>query len=349
VTRLFADILIEAGLDPALVRVLPEAPEAAGQAIEAGVDKVILTGSARTGAKVLAQLAPRLIPATMELSGCDAAFVRADADLDQVTRAMRFSLRLNACETCIATHRIFVDQSLAPQLQERLRAVATELKDCPSRTPAARASAALIQDAVRRGGKIVAGGVLPDQQGITPTVVTNVSPDMPLLQEDLFAPVVSVVPVASDEEALQAAAKCPYALGAAVFGAEPGARSLAERVHAGGVVVNDVIAPTADPRVPFGGRGRSGFGVTRGAEGLLDCTTIKVVTVRAGGLTWHLDSPHPADHEFFSTYIRATNTPSWKEWVTAWLSLGRIMVRRLLEKKSPAAGMERNHSLPREQ
>jgi acyl-CoA reductase-like NAD-dependent aldehyde dehydrogenase len=329
VTRAFADMLVAAGLDRDLVPVLSEAPEAGAQAIQAGVDKVFLTGSARTGAAVLAQLAPRLTPATMELSGCDAVFVRGDADLDLVTRALRFGLHLNRSETCIAPRRVFVDQALAPELQQRLAAMAEGLQSYPSRTAAARWAARLITDAVERGGRLVAGQVLPNQEGITPAVVANASPDMPLLQEDAFAPVVAVVPVANDEEALRAAARCPYALGASVFSRDLGAaRALAERVHAGGVTVNDVIAPTADPRLPFGGRDRSGFGVTRGEEGLLEVTTPKVISTRHGGLDWHLDSPHPADAAFFEAYIRATNCPSWRERMAAWFALIRVAIGR---------------------
>ena len=99
---------------------LPEAPEAATQAIERGVDKVVLTGSTETGRKVLASLAPHLTPATMELSGSDAAFVRPDANLQLVVSALAFSLRLNGGATCIASRQVFVYPALAPTLERRL-------------------------------------------------------------------------------------------------------------------------------------------------------------------------------------------------------------------------------------
>ena len=88
------------------MQVLSETPAAAQTAIATGVDKVLLTGSATTGAAVLTLLAPHLTPAVLELSGCDAAFVRADADLDLVIRALTFSLRLNGGATCIAPRRV---------------------------------------------------------------------------------------------------------------------------------------------------------------------------------------------------------------------------------------------------
>lgn len=86
---------------------------------------------------------------------------------------------------------------------------------------------------------------------MTPVVVGGADPEMPLLREDVFAPVVALVAVRDDAETLDAAGRCPYALGATVFGEEAGARALARRVWAGVVVVNDVIVPTADPRLPF--------------------------------------------------------------------------------------------------
>ena len=328
IAQAFADLLYGAGLDRDVLRVLSESPEAGERAIEAGVDKVLLTGSARTGAAVLAKLAPRLIPATLELSGCDAVFVREDANLDVVTRALRFGFRLNHGETCIAPHRVFVARPLAEDLKKRL-ADAAERECYEARTPAARAAASLISDATRRGARVLAGRILPDQQGITPTVVTDVSCDMPLLQEDLFAPVVSVVEVSNDDEALAAAAKCPYALGSTIFGGLAGAQALAQRVHAGGVVINDMVAPTADPRLPFGGRGRSGYGVTRGVDGLLEVTTVKVVSIRKGGADWHLDPPQANDYQFFETYLRATNSSSFTGWLSAWCSLIPLMIQRL--------------------
>jgi hypothetical protein len=130
---------------------------------------------------------------------------------------------------------------------------------------------------------------------------------MGLLREDIFAPVVSIVPVAGDEEALENDRLCPYALGASVFGADRGARRLAARIEAGVVVVNDMIAPTADPRVPFGGRRRSGYGVTRGAEGLLAMTRVKVLLVRRGRWRPHYDAPVEATGRLGECYLNAAH------------------------------------------
>ena len=165
---------------------------------------------------------------------------------------------------------------------------------------------ALITEALQQGARLLNGRLLPDRV-LAPIVLADASPAMRLLQEDIFAPWLSLVGVGDDDEALRMAGRCPYALGATVFGTEESARALAGRVPAGVVVVNDVIVPTADPRLPFGGRRRSGFGVTRGAEGLLELTAVKAVAVRRGTWRPHLDGGDPGNAALFQAYIAAVH------------------------------------------
>lgn len=131
-----------------------------------------------------------------------------------------------------------------------------------------------------------------------------------------------IKPFQTDEEALQLAEESSFALGASVFGEPAAARAFAARVHAGTVVVNDIIAPTADPRVAFGGRGQSGFGFTRGAEGLRQLTAPKAVIVQRGRRLRHLE-PLPDDaEELFGTYLAASLKTHWRDRLCA---LGRLM------------------------
>ena len=118
--RALCDLVRRAGFDPQLVTLLSEAPADAMAAIAARPDKVVFTGSAETGEKILAQLAPQLIPATMELSGCDAAIIRDDADLDLAVKALAFGLKLNGGATCISPKRVFVSAARATELEGRL-------------------------------------------------------------------------------------------------------------------------------------------------------------------------------------------------------------------------------------
>ena len=273
-----AELLAEAGLPPGLLEILPE--EAGPDAVRAGYDYVVLTGGVATGVAVGRAAAETLTPTAMELSGVDAVFVLPGADLALTAAALAYGLRLNAGETCIAPRRVFVPPDMEADLLSRLLPLLPPPAAIPERTQARLAS--LLDDAERGGARIVARN---------PAVLAAASPDMALLQEDLFAPWLALVTVRDAEAALEAASLCPYALGASVFGPRADALRLAARIDAGSVCINDLIAPTADPRLPFGGRKLSGYGVTRGAEGLLEMTVIKTVSTRKGRFRPHLD-PH---------------------------------------------------------
>ena len=244
----FARLAFEAGLDAALLTILPESVEAAHRALASGVDKVVFTGSSENGRDLLAALAPSNTPAVMELSGEDAVIVCADADLDLVVRALRFGIRLNDGATCIAPRLIIAADPVADELIERL-------------------AAALI-------------------------------PPMPLER-------------ARDEQAvIDRVHAAEFALGASIFSRdEHRARALAARLKTGFVLINDLIVPTADPRMPFGGVKASGFGTTRGDEGLLEMTFPHVVAVRRGRRYPHFEAPLPGDAQLFSAYIRAAHGP----------------------------------------
>jgi acyl-CoA reductase-like NAD-dependent aldehyde dehydrogenase len=184
-------------------------------------------------------------------------------------------------------------------------------------------------EALADGAHLLAGNIQPDGSLHAPLIFAGVKPSMRLVQEDIFAPVLSLITVADDDEALAFAVQCPFALGATIFSRdESAARALAARVRAGIVVINDLIVPTADPRLPFGGRGRSGFGVTRGAEGLLEMTAPKVVTIRRGNSRQHFDESHPADAELFTAYIQAAHTSGWRNRLASLKRLFRALKQR---------------------
>jgi delta 1-pyrroline-5-carboxylate dehydrogenase len=125
------------------------------------------------------------------------------------------------------------------------------------------------------------------------------------LQEDTFAPVLSIVTVADEAEAVRLSNNCPYALGASVFTRDKSAgRRVAAQLNAGFVSINDLIVPSADPRVPFGGRAASGFGATRGAEGLLELTTAKVISVSGAKFRPAFDAPRPRDEQLIQSHLK---------------------------------------------
>lgn len=304
--RMLVQLVEESGLPEGLVQILEDSPSAVAAAISAGVDKVVLTGSAGTGRAVAEQLAAGPVPAVMELSGCDAVFVLEDADFKLVADCLWFGLRLNGSRTCLAPRRVFVCEDQAERLIEQLRtrvAEAGESALCgllPGFVDAASVQYALcvIGEAVQQGA-VVRSGALPDfnknAPAETPIVLDLVRPEMLVVREDLFFPVLSVLRVRDMEEALEQSRKCAYALAATVFGSEANALRIARKVDAGTVVLNDMIAVTADPRVSFEGRHASGFGATRGEAGLMEFVQVKQVVRARAFFRPHLQDAGPFD------------------------------------------------------
>ncbi len=305
--RALAALLHEAGLPTGVLTLLD--PAHGERAVRAGFDHIVLTGSAETGARVVA--AAGLTPCTMELSGSDAVFVLPGADLDLVAACLAYGLRLNGGATCIAPRRVFcTDQAgIEARLLPRLASIPDVSLPATLKIIVSKMIAQAVHDGARR---------VYDGLG-RPMVLADVKPDMYLVNDDIFAPWLALVPVRDMNHALEAAAHCPYALGASIFGPEPAARALAARINAGSVCINDLIVPTADPRLPFGGRGRSGFGTTRGAEGLLRMTVPKSISLRRR-FRPHLADPTPADAGRFAAMTAILHGP-WKSRLAALRNL----------------------------
>lgn len=284
---------VEAGGSAALVHILPEEIESVQAAIATGVDHIVMTGSSAGGRAVSNLAHQQLTPLTLELSGCDALFILPSGNLELATRAISFGLTFNGSATCIAPRRVFVDAVRVEDLKLALHRAAADWKAKPVEPLASQRAKEAIHQAVATGAGIVTGEV-PEDDRWCPVVLADVTPTMSIAQSDLFAPITSLITYTSPREALDAARQCPYALGASVFGLPSEAAEFAREVSAGCVVVNDLIAPTADPRVSFCGWNQSGYGVTRGPEGLLQMTRVNVIAEQRGSWRPHLDpNGHP--------------------------------------------------------
>jgi len=276
VTDFLLDLLGRAGVPEGLVRAVPadEGPDA----VRAGYDLIVLTGSARTGKAVARMAAETLTPVIMELSGSDSVFVLPGADLERVARALVFGVRLNGSATCIAPRRVFVTSADEPLLWRHLRAML------------GRGQGRVMDERLVALGNMArkSGGLLEEIGGVL--LIRQAGEDASYLGVDIFAPWLALIAVPTMADAIRQEQACDYALGASVFGPETEARELAHRLPVGSICINDLIVPTADPRLPFGGAKSSGFGVTRGREGLLAMTRAVTVSTRRrfGGL--HL--PH---------------------------------------------------------
>ncbi len=324
VAGLFAKTMREAGLPSGLLTVTGESIAASQAALAAGADKVVFTGSAEGGRSVLRELAETATPAVMELSGADAVFVMPSADLKTVAKAVAFGLRLNGGAVCMSPRRLFVSQSTWTALQPLLLAELAKIPAVALQAVTAARLHTMLDEAVEAGA-VLHGEFAAESQ--RPVVVTNTTATMRIAKSDVFAPVVSVIAAESMLHALEQYAECDYALTAAVFcgkGDIHKAQKLASLLKAGTVLINDVIAPTADPRVPFGGRGASGFGVTRGAEGLLEMTAVKTLLVRRGGAMRHLDATSDTDAPMFAGLIGVMHGKGLRQ---RWSALRQLIGR----------------------
>ena len=320
VARLFAEAFERGGLPSGLLRVTAETVEAGQATVAEGVDKVFFTGSAAAGRAVLRDLAQSLTPAVVELSGCDAVVVLPGADLGRVVKALAFGMRLNGSATCMAPRRVLLVDMDAAERETFLGRLQQALAEVPGVALGAGVRSQL-RDLLREavdGGATVVGDAGADR--VRPIVVLGTRPEMEMASADLFAPVLMILDTTASEisEVVEAS---PLALTVSIFGPERQARKLADQVTAGTVLINDLIVPTADPRLPFGGRRGSGFGVTRGREGLLEMTAVKVVSVQRGKSTRHFEPTGEAHAELFHGLASAAHAGSWTE---RWSGLRQI-------------------------
>lgn len=310
----FRRVAVAAGLPEGVLEVCPEDAEAGTVLTLAGIQKLIFTGGFETGVHVLRSLSGSAVSSVMELSGCDAVLVRADADVALAARAISFGLEFNQSRTCMAPRRIFIARGLMESFEkvllQEIKRGSLEFGNVVS-SAQAMDIVRLVGLAVEQGGRVLHGGI--SSSGMQwPVVVSNASAGMDILNHEIFAPVVTLVPVSSDQEALAGIGRCAYGLSAAIFTSDRAVgEKLSERLNVGTVLVNDLIVPTADPRVPFGGRGRSGFGVTRGAEGLLEMTQVKVVQIRSNGMPRYFQAK-PPEAGLTGSLVKMVHGSSWK-------------------------------------
>jgi acyl-CoA reductase-like NAD-dependent aldehyde dehydrogenase len=338
VTPRFAELLEslfrEAGFPPDLLQRLPATREMGPALAEADVDHVVFTGSAAVGRKLAARLGERLISSTLELSGCDAMFVLPDADVRLAARAAWFGMTVNRGQTCIAVRRAFVHRSRYGDFCDLLRPLISQAAAMPLTLPSqARQVDHFVQDAVARGGKPLVDRLASSGAGCFPTVLIDATPEMAVCREAAFAPVMAVLPFDDVQQALTMERECPYALAASIFSESViEARWLvANELRAGAVSINDVVLPTAHPATPFGGSGASGWGVTQGAEGLLEMTVPQVVSTTSGKFRPHYDMGDlkklESQGELLRGFLQAGHAPGLFRRLAGWWRIVRAAMR----------------------
>ncbi len=290
-----ADVLREAGLPAGVLNVVTNAREDAAVVAEALIaDKrvrvVNFTGSTGIGRVVGTTAAQHLKPAVLELGGKNAVLVLDDADVDYAVDAVAFSAFHNAGQICMSADRILVHSSIAEEFTTKLAAKVALLPHGDPTDPgtvvgpmindrSAKRVAELVQDAVAHGARVRAGGGDPDGSRYTATVLDQVRPEMRVYYEEIFGPVVTVIAVDGDEEAIAIANDTDYGLTAGVL-TEDARRGLAvaRRLRTGIVHVNNQTVAD-EPQVPFGGVGSTGYGRFGGRWAVEAFTNTRWITV----------------------------------------------------------------------
>ncbi|HEY1855178.1 MAG TPA: aldehyde dehydrogenase family protein [Solirubrobacterales bacterium] len=276
-----------------------------GGALVDNVDFIQFTGSDRTGRKVMARAAETLTPVSLELGGKDPMIVLADADLDRAANAAAWGGMFNSGQVCISVERIYVEEPAYDEFVSKLAAEVGKLRQGVDSAAAPKDVGAMtspnqigvvedhVSDALASGARALTGGKRAEGHGdfFEPTVLVDVDHSMKVMRDETFGPVVGVMRVRDEEEALRLANDTRYGLSGSVFGEREHAERVARRVECGAVNVNDVLVNYFASEVPMGGWKESGIGYRHGAQGIRKyCRTESLVITRFAGKrepTWY--------------------------------------------------------------
>lgn len=253
---------------------------------------VSLTGSEYAGSIVAAQAGKEIKPAVMELGGSDASIILEDADIDLAVEVASLSRLQNNGQSCIGSKRFIVHEDIYDEFIQKLQAkfesqVIGDPMDENTTLGPVVSEAALnelldqIERSVAAGAQVLHGGKRQGEIGfyLQPTILVNVTKDVPSYHEELFGPVVSIIKVKDEAEAIAVANDTRFGLGASIYTQNiERAKNLVPKITSGAVFINGLVK--SDPRLPFGGVKKSGFGRELSAEGIRAFCNVKTVWIK---------------------------------------------------------------------
>jgi succinate-semialdehyde dehydrogenase/glutarate-semialdehyde dehydrogenase len=276
------ELWVEHGFDPDLLQIVTGDGNTGRELIDGGIDYLCFTGSVPTGRKVGAHCGRLLLPCTLELGNKSAAIVCEDADLERTANALVWGAFMTHGQVCASVERVYVRRSIFERLKEKLIEKTNKLRQGDPATgvvdvgaccfpPQAEHVHNLLKDAEEKGAVFETGEVnSPDTRFIKPTILTGLSDDMEVLHHESFGPVMPLIPVDSDEEALEKVNAHPSGLIGYVFTEDkPRGRQLAEDMQVGTVMINDVVVSVGIPETPWSGLKQSGVGTAHSDDFLI--------------------------------------------------------------------------------
>lgn len=294
VLSMIREALEAEGQDPALVQIVNGYGDTGRALIESGVDSLVFIGSGRNGQKVLESAAKTFTPVILELGGKDPFIVCDDANLDQAVHAAMAGCFISAGQNCVASERLLVFDGIYEAFEAKVGSLVRGMRQGSGAegkvvdigamvTPLQlELVERLVDEAVQQGARVVAGGkrVLSDRGDFfAPTVLADVTPDMAIMQEETFGPVMLLCRVPDEHHAVQIANSTGFGLSSSVFSKDHAkARRISDRIDAGMAAINEFGGMTYMAQdLTFGGVKQSGFGRINGREGLRACCNVKAV------------------------------------------------------------------------
>ncbi|MBU6429383.1 MAG: aldehyde dehydrogenase family protein [Cyanobacteria bacterium REEB65] len=273
------------GLPADLLQVVTGTAQTGQALVAGGIDHLSFTGSVATGRKVAAACGEQLVTCTLELGGKAPAIVCADADLERTAQALVWGGFANLGQVCASVERVYVARPAYESLLEKIVARVEALRQGDPTKEVDLGSMTLdrqldvvrrqLEDALAKGATVVSGDPSLDGPFVRPVVLAGVTHGMAVMQEETFGPLLPVMAVDSEDEALELANSSSLGLNAYVFSRNVRrARRLAERIEAGTVMINDVLATYGSPETPWGGVKQSGIGRVHSEFGLLELVAV---------------------------------------------------------------------------
>jgi succinate-semialdehyde dehydrogenase/glutarate-semialdehyde dehydrogenase len=285
-------LMHSAGLDPDLLQVVVGDGLTGAALIDSGVDKLIFTGSVATGKRVAEAAARRLLPVVLELGGKDPMIVLPDVDLEVTTSGALWGAFMNAGQTCLSVERCYVHRSIYEAFLKKMtekigrmrvgNGLDSEVEMGPLiNERQLRTVEAHVDEAVQSGARLLAGGRRLTELGpnfYAPTLLADVTPEMRVIKEETFGPVLPVAAFDTETEAIALANSGEFGLAASVWTRNRAqGEAIARQIKAGTVMVNDMISCFGISEAPHGGLKQSGIGRTHGEMGLAEMVQVKYI------------------------------------------------------------------------